>query len=86
MISESCATVSGDYPYEVYDREADPRLGCEVWLNKHVALRAGYRFAGVGGTMTTGTGVRWSGVELGYAYGNAGYLDDQHRVSLDWRF
>lgn len=81
-----CVTVSGDYPYEVYDREADPRLGCEVWLNRRVALRAGYRFISGEGAMTAGTAVRWRGMELGYAYGAVKDLDAQHRVSLDWRF
>lgn len=60
---------------------ARPRLGAEFGLLGALDLRAGWD----GERLSAGSGLRWRGLDVTWAYRNQP-LGDEQRVSLGWRF
>jgi hypothetical protein len=76
-----------DMNYAPLDAKFSVNIGTELWCNKVLALRFGYRtgqltdidaLAGV----TAGFGFRWEGCGIDYAFVPYGNLGQTHRISL----
>ena len=84
--------LASDVDWLAMDQRAYWDLGGEFWLDKALALRAGYELGhGVDKTgsmvgFATGFGVKISQLVLDYAFVPFGDLGNTHRFTLGWRF
>ena len=84
--------LASDVDWLAMDERAYWDIGAEFWLDKALALRAGYELghgADKTGSMVgfaTGFGVKISQIVLDYAFVPFGDLGNTHRFTLGWRF
>ena len=91
MFSERLVLAS-DVDWRAVDKRAYWDLGAEFWLDKALALRAGYQLghaADKAGSMygfAAGFGVKLGQFGLDYAFVPFGDLGDTHRITVGWHF
>lgn len=87
------ATLASDFDWLATEKTAYLDLGGELWLNRILAVRAGYQF-GHGADqlqsslvgMGVGIGLKVSSLSVDYAFLPYGDLGDTHRITLGFHF
>ena len=78
--------LSVDNSYQFGAQAYQASAGAEYWLDKTLALRAGYAGDAYQQHWTAGIGINAQLFQLDYAYAPAGTLGDTHRLSFILRF
>jgi hypothetical protein len=79
------ASVDGDYLVD--EREWHANVGLEYFWVKTFGFRVGYQIHREDAGLTAGFGLRWKGrFLLDYAWGLAKVLNNQHRITVSYRF
>ncbi len=78
--------LSIDNSYQIDAQAYQAAAGGEYWLDKTLALRAGYTGDAYQQHWTAGIGLNVKVFQLDYAYAPAGTLGDTHRISATLRF